>query len=764
VVVVTVASKRPAARERALAVLVASVLLAATACGLEGPVDVDATGSGGGTASHVAHATSNAAVGPTNAATGGGFVPNVPPTFTVTGRVVDQDGEPVAAAIVLQAGRSDKPTLTSGSDGSFTVPMVFDGLGLPTVVASKQGYRTAGLEFLEVPSAPVELVLHAARPPDNEAYVYGKPGKGKDPSTAYCGHCHDTLAAEFQTSKHAGSARNPLLQSLYAGVSLGYGDAASCEAVGGRWLTGHVPGTASDAAARCYLGGGVLPDLNPGCDATGACDDPALAPSKKPKAFGACADCHAPGLDGKAGDRDLLEAVGVGYEDGVHCDFCHKVADVELALAPGAGKRLRVQRPSETYEGGPPGGKLRQVMFGPLVDVPNPNMGGSVAPVFATATFCAGCHEATQGALVPGTSLAPAFAAGLPVHTTFSEWLSTPYATGGMPCQRCHMPASDALDSSTDLGTAETASITYGFPRPPEQLRRHIFQSPLVALSPGSLRLVDTALTPTVTAKVESGALDVAVSVANVGCGHAVPTGEPMRAVLLVVEARCNGEPLVATGGATIDDVGGAKAIGRGGVDATTNAQVLSWSAGASAASPGDVVRVVKPSGTFLDYPGVPPFDALAASDKGLPLLEPRGQATVLAVAGATLTLDRALPLETGDLIYLGELLATEEGQPSRALAGVPGLAFARVLVDPQGRRQAPHHRAVDVARDNRILPTKPHGSTHRFALSPSCDTGGVVVRARLLYRPRPLHESTLRGWDARDHRIGETTLTLPLP
>jgi hypothetical protein len=719
---------------------------------------------GGGDASHVAHASSDAAGGPTSAASGAGLTPNVPPTFTVTGRVVDQDGLALEGAIVLQAGRSDEPTQSSASDGSFTVPMVFDGLGIPTVVASKQGYRTAGFEVLELADAPIELVLYAARPPDNEAYVYGKPGKGKDPSTAYCGHCHDTLAAEFQTSKHAASARNPLLQSLYAGVSLAHSDAASCEAAGGRWRSGHVPGTASDAAPRCYLGGGVLPDLNPGCDANGACDDPALPPSKKPKAFGACADCHAPGMDGKAGDRDLLEAVGVGYEDGVHCDFCHKVADVELSLAPGAGKRLRVQRPSETYEGGPPGGKLRQVMFGPLVDVPNPNMGGSVAPVFATATFCAGCHETTQGALVPGTSLAAAFAKGLPVHTTYSEWLSTPYAKGGLPCQGCHMPASETLDSATDLGNAGTASITYGFPRPSEQLRRHIFQSPLVALSPGSLRLVDTALAPTVTAKLDAGVLDVAVKVANVGCGHAVPTGEPMRAVLLVVEASCGVTRLEAIGGATVDDVGGAKAVGRGDLDASSSGSELSWASGALAAAAGDVVRVVRPSGTYLDYPGVPPFDALAVSEKGLPLHEPLGSATVVSVDGAKLLLDRPLTLGQGDLVYLGDPIATDEGQPARALAGVPGLAFARVLVDPEGRRQAPHHRAVDVARDNRILPTKPHTSSHRFALAPSCDASEVVVRARLLYRPRPLAEASLRGWDARDHRIGETTTVVTLP
>ena len=44
---------------------------------------------------------------------------------------------------------------------------------------------------------------------------------------------------------------------------------------------------------------------------------------------------------------------------------------------------------------------------------------------------------------------------------------------------------------------------------------------------------------------------------ANVGCGHAIPTGEPMRAmyVLIDVETDC-GEPVLQSG-AIVDEIGG---------------------------------------------------------------------------------------------------------------------------------------------------------------------------------------------------------------
>lgn len=757
-------ARSPVARGPRLATALSLLFGVLGACSLRGASDgtASSTGtselsSGQGAANASSAASSSAGVGP-----------KLPATFEVTGRVLDQDGLVVPDALVLQAGRSDEPPIATGTDGSFVLTMIYGGFGTPTVVASRRGYRTIGLEFSEVPSAPIELVLRAIEPPDNEAYSYGAPGHGKDPSTAFCGHCHDSIAAEFQTSKHAQATRNPLVQDLYAGVAGALQTKVACDSAGGQWRSGRVPGSSAESAAKCYLGTGVLPALNALCGTanTLTCDDPLLPVADRPTQFGGCADCHSPGMNGKAGGRNLLEATGIAYENGVHCDFCHKVAEVALEKPPGVGGRLRVQRPSETFGDGGPGAKVRQAMFGPLIDVPNPNMGGSLQPQFATAVFCAGCHEALQPALVPGTTLAPRFSAGLPVHSTYSEWLLGPYSGAGVPCQHCHMPANEKLDSAADLGNAVTASITFGFPRPSNQIRKHIFRSPLVQLSPQGLRLIDSALTSSSSGVVAAGQLEVDVAVGNIGCGHAVPTGDPMRAVVMFVEATCNGVPLSASGGMTIDDIGGAKSRGIVGGGVTLAESSVSWLAAKGVAKVGDRVRVVRALGAFHDYDGVGLFagTSLLPSQKGMPIFEPIGEASVSSLTATGFALDRPISGAMGDVVYLGDPTQSVDGQSSLALSGAPGIVFAKVLIDEQGGRQVPHFRGTDIVSDNRIAPTKVHHSAHRFALPGTCTKTTATVQVTLLYRPIPLAEASLRAWKAVDYRIGSSTSTIAVP
>ena len=69
-------------------------------------------------------------------------------------------------------------------------------------------------------------------------------------------------------------------------------------------------------------------------------------------------------------------------------------------------------------------------------------------------------------------------------------------------------------------------SITFGFPREPKDNRRHLFKGPL----DGETRLIDSAVYISLLTGIENGDLTVNTSVSNFGCGHAIPTGEPMRA------------------------------------------------------------------------------------------------------------------------------------------------------------------------------------------------------------------------------------------
>jgi hypothetical protein len=741
-------------RARAFTPLVA---LAALGCSVDPAAETQDGGQGGALGGMGGMAGAGGVGMVTTTTTGPGLM--LPPSFTVEGVVVDEDGAPVAGAMVLQGGKSHEPTQLSAADGSFSLELEYPGYGVPGVVATKAGYRSNGVDVYSVPDEPLEIRVRSVQSPDNEAYEYLEPGTGmNDPTSRYCGHCHDTFTREFVASKHAQAAKNPLVQDVYAGTALAFNSAATCAAAGGSWRQGVEPG-GTTALSKCYLGGGVLPDLNAGCGdaAEPSCDDPALA--TPPTAFGACADCHAPGILGVAGGRDLHDAVGLAYDSGVFCDVCHKVKDVDLGLAPGVAGRLVLQRPIEPSES--PTAQFRPLMFGPLIDVPNGIMGASPQPKFKEATFCAGCHQQLQPALVPGDTLDPVqWPDGLPIHTTFDEWQAGPYAAAGTPCQFCHMPAHFDLTNAIDLATPENASITFGYPRPPEDIRAHTFRSPLA----GTPRLIDGALFVSVALVQNGSELDATVSLTNVGCGHAVPTGEPLRALVMLVTASgsgCGGA-VVASAGMTVFDVGGSLARGVVGSDVTAAGNVLTWPAAAATAQVGQVVRAVRPTGTFDDYTGVGFFATASPAEKGLEVMTPVGEAVVANVAAGDVTLASALAVAPGDIVFLGEPVALGQGVPSKAYAGAPGYAFAKVLTDAGGARQVPHYRAVDIASDNRIPPGDNAVTSHRFTLPAGCTD--ATVRAEVLYRPLPLGEARRRGWSALDYVIASAEETIAIP
>jgi hypothetical protein len=677
-------------------------------------------------------------------------------SFEVTGTIVDADDTPVVEAMVLVGGQIDTMVYTD-SDGVFSLWVDDNGLGDPAIVAAKHGYRAAGFEYFR-PDVPISITIVEVRAPDNLAYEYQEPGDGTDSMKENCSHCHTTFVRDFIESKHAEATRNPMLQDLYAGVTQAYSDESSCTDAGGLWAEGHAPGTEGGSQAKCYLGGGVLPDLNPSCGGDGQdpCDGASLSSSDKPDAFGACADCHAPGINGVAGGRDLHEAHGLAYDIGVHCDTCHKVRDVDLSQPPGVGQRLIMGRPSEpgnhTFAWDP-------VYFGPLIDVPNVAMGGSYQPKFNESTFCAGCHEQNQEALLPDEELdTELWPDGLPVHSTFSEWEAGPYNQEATACQFCHMPGNVELNNSVDISTKEDQSIAFGFPRAPEDNRNHTFRGPL----DGSPRLIDGALYVSIDLDTTADTIEATVSVANIGCGHAIPTGEPMRSLILLVEADGDCGTLDAMGGLTIPDTGGAYAAGSVGTDITATDTTLLWPAAAALAEAGQVVRLVRPSGVFYDYngPGIFGGDTLDAEDKGMEIDTPMGQAIVLEVDGDEILLDTALDLQTGDRVYLGDAWpdAPEDGQPALHLAGRAGTSFSKVLLDSAGNRHVPHYRAVDMESDNRIKPGDNALTSHAFERPSGCTTG--TVQATILYRPVPLSMASVRGWDSTDHIVAKATST----
>ena len=652
--------------------------------------------------------------------------PLTAPTFTVR---VTLDGAPVAGAKLSQGGHAAR--WVTDADGLAQITPSLDVEGEQVLMASHPEARIGGI-YLPDPAdtAPAELLIELTRflTQDNIEYAFQDPGEPtRNDNTSQCAHCHITLNNAWFESAHRSAAKNPTVLDVYVGMASAFADEAACAQAGGVWRESRTPGGAGLSAETCHLGAGVLPDLNPECEADALCD---------PTQTGLCADCHAPGINGRLGGRDLLDATGYAYDFGVHCDVCHKVESVDLQdPAPGVAGALKLLRPAEPLDG--PTGPWLPLTFGPYDDVLNPRMGSVARDLFHDGSLCAGCHELRQEALVPGESIdLTRWPEGLlPIHTTYSEWAASPFAPE-VSCGACHMPALGDVGNSADLVNLVDIEpgIAGGWVRPPGSVRDHAWVGPRQPAS-GMLQL---AASLSVVTSTSAEGLDVSVTVTNSGPAHALPTGEPMRAVILRVEASCDGVALAAIGGDVVPEWGGAVAVRASGEDWTRFAE----------AEVGDVLRIVSRSGEFVDYDGWGPFGdgTFSASEKGLPQERLVAERVVLAVAAdGLLTLDAPLP--AGDAVAL--IRPSDPAQ--HALA--PGWAFARVLVDSQDTPFAPHHAAIDLRSDNRLLAGASATTTHQFA-------GGCaapIVRAWLIHRPFPYTLSTERGWPQGDQTMTET-------
>lgn len=640
---------------------------------------------------------------------------------------VTLDGEPVAGAIVMQGGIGvEHPT---DAEGRVLVPVDTTIPGDLGLIATHPEARARGSFVTLDDASPMQFALTRFSTTDNPEYPFNDPGvPGSEGTTLQCGHCHAQLKDDWHGSPHRRSASNPVVHDVYAGVAAAWSDEATCTSAGGQWWQGRVPGS-DRLAPRCYLGFGTLPDLDGSCGQSSACDLPGPDAASD---FGGCADCHAPAIDGTLGGRDLLDAIGVSHDAGVHCDLCHKVESVTMDAAPGVAGRLGILRPSEPSMS-PGVGNWQPLAFGPYPDVPNPRMGAVARELFHEAELCGACHQLEQAALVPGAALDPTRwpSATLPIHTTYDEWASGPFADVS-PCSGCHMPADPLAGNGADLEAIDIPlqGFARGWLRPPGSVREHTFVGPRTPAS-GMLQLAAALLAEVA---LVDGTLTVELRVRNVGAGHAIPTGEPQRALLVFVRARCGDVEQPAIDGDAIPDFGGWL---------DRRAAPADWDQWPGAAL-GDVVRVVDVDG-FVDYEGFGPFGdgSFDAAQKGLPRLRVVGQATITAVQGDQVEFDAPLPV--GDLAFRGRPDIYQSGDASlaQAVAGAPGFAFARVLVDAQGNTMVPHHRAVDVASDNRILPQHESSSTHVFAVA----CADPIVEATLVHRPYDVALARERGW-----------------
>lgn len=204
--------------------------------------------------------------------------------------------------------------------------------------------------------------------------------------------------------------------------------------------------------------------------------------SESEKAKKMCLRCHAPVVQYN-NDYNLREDI---TKEGVNCDFCHTVRDVNIndftfKIQPGEIKRGSLKSASS---------QVHKVEFSEL---------------FSRSEFCAGCHE------LKGIE-------GVTILGTYTEWKQGPYPEKGVQCQNCHMPKVEGwivnAEQKKGDGSISLHDIQGGHSL--TQLKKAV-----------SIEI--TKVTKT------EDSITAEIKLKNSGSGHYIPTGLPSRKLVLEV-------------------------------------------------------------------------------------------------------------------------------------------------------------------------------------------------------------------------------------
>lgn len=443
-----------------------------------------------------------------------GLTQTPPPTSTsvvspdqVSGVVVDPGGPVAGATVRIQATANQT---TTDAAGRFTLTGLRPGVPV-TVSAWKDGYYCTKMEGVTPPTSAVSLTLRRYQTNDNSSYVWVAP-TGENS----CYSCKPGVTQVWlDNDAHGRTAANPRFLTMYNGTDV-KGNASPPTRYGSSRDYGRVP--LRPDPSQPYYGPGYKLDF--------------------PDAAGNCAACHIPGAAVDAPyDTDPNKVSGVNTF-GVHCDFCHKVADVKLNPATGLPfpnmpgvLSMDIRRPF-------PKDQDRYQLFFGTFDDDNVPQEDTYLPVIRESRFCAPYHLGVFWDTV--------------VYNSFGEWLASPYSdpAGGKTCQQCHTPAPTLLNGKPLTNVAPGQG---GVERDPMTIPAHTF--------PGAANeeLLQNAVTMTATARLEGSAVVVQVTITNDRTGHHVPTDSPLRHLILVVQASdAGGSPLKQLAGPIVPEWGGA--------------------------------------------------------------------------------------------------------------------------------------------------------------------------------------------------------------
>ena len=478
----------------------------------------------------------------------------------VSGVVIDGK-DPVPGVRVREHGKPN--FVLTDSQGRFTLNLLEDPVQHFAITAGKEGWLNGGV-MVDPKTSYTTIVLQKVPEEEDASYDFITPHKSlvdlrQEPEelerlrsqshTGFeegcnlchfqptCYLCHRDLYDQWNTSQHAKGVDNPWTLNLYDGT---------------------------DADGNENVGPGFRLDF--------------------PDEAGECADCHAPSAaidspgktdlkvvynrsvtyptiqDYKTLERMEYERLAGSVDGaGIHCDFCHKIQNVDVNDHAGINGSITMHRVSmeEEKQQRLIKGKFPPIfVYGPYDDVinfsPLPGtsntspMVASYNPIYTSSDYCSACHQHKNSH-------------GLPFMDTYREWKESPYSAMGIECQDCHMePEAEGYTYGSFVnGDAEKFWTPLGY-RDPTTVKTHAF--------PGATEvLLANAATLAIDAVVANGQLTVTVDVRNVNTGHHIPSGITIRNMLLLVTpVLANGDTLRYAGNQRVPAYGGEGDLAEG--------------------------------------------------------------------------------------------------------------------------------------------------------------------------------------------------------
>ncbi len=429
---------------------------------------------------------------------------------TISGMVSDEHGPVSGATVRIQA--TDNETITDDR-GRFELSGLAPEEAV-TVSAWKHAYYSAKVEGVVPPASGIELRLIRYQTDDNPDYEWMPPiaPAGKDS----CASCKPAVTQLWLDNAHAGAAGNTRFLTMYNGTD----------------AQGNQSPLTRFGYSRDYGSFPLRPDPT----------QPYYGPGYKldfPDTQGNCAACHTPGAAVDAPYGTNPNSLSGADTFGVHCDFCHKVADITLNPETGLPFEnmpgvlsMDVRRPF------PDDPERYQLFFGTFDDdnVPEED---TYLPLIEQSQFCAPCHFGVFWDTL--------------IYNSFGEWLESPYSDpafeDAQTCQECHMPAPSILDNEVITNVAPNAG---GVERDPMDIHAHL------QLGAMDEDFLSDAVSLTASAHLDGPDLVVQVTITNEKAGHHIPTDSPLRHMILLVDVTDpQGNSLPQVDGPTVPVWGG---------------------------------------------------------------------------------------------------------------------------------------------------------------------------------------------------------------